>query len=465
MRSSMLLTVVLLVAGCSRQSATDEPSPSRQDVVSPSAAAVSPPAFAPIVPVVEYHAHLLSPVTAKMAAVPLLPAIDIPAPLTQVLGALGAAFKNKPAALDLLAKDAMLLNLDNGDLPSWVLGRDGVADVMTSRFARAYRVTPVAYRMEGSSAQIAGYFTRGEGATLKHFGHVFVSLTKAKDGAWRIAVINPSFPGPHVRDPITADQIVSSLDDAGIKRAVVLSVAYWFGSAFEPPPENEYEKVRAENDWVAAEAARFPDRLIPFCSFSPLRDYALAELDRCSKNPLFRGVKLHLGNSGVDLRKPEHLARVRSVFSAANEHHLALVVHMWTDPDYEVEGRQYAEVFLNQLLPAAPDVPIQIAHMAGGGRSTDSALAVFANAITEGDRRTRNLYFDVATLTAGQTPAGLRQDALRMRQIGLDRILFGTDMWPPNPQPRVSWATFRTLMPLTDQEFRIIASNVAPYAR
>lgn len=40
--------------------------------------------------------------------------------------------------------------------------------------------------------------------------------------------------------------------------------------------------------------------------------------------------------------------------------------------------------------------------MAGGGRSTDAALAVIADARAARDARTKNLYFDVATLTEGQ---------------------------------------------------------------
>jgi hypothetical protein len=89
----------------------------------------------------------------------------------------------------------------------------------------------------------------------------------------------------------------------------------------------------------------------------------------------------------------------------------------------------------------------------------------FADAITAGDPRTKNLYFDVATLTAGQSKEGLQKDAMRMRQIGLKRILYGTDTSPPHPPARISWGNFKGLMPLTDTELRIIARNVAPYMR
>jgi len=417
-----------------------------------------------IAPVVEYHAHMLSPVTARMAAEPLLPAIELPAALSDLLKKREKAWNDSSAIAQLYTPASVALNLGNGDLPSWIRGQPAVAAYMSTLFARPHRITPVAFHIDGSAAYIAGYFTRDVPTGLRHFGHVLLSLTKGSDGTWRIASEAPTFPGPLVVEPVTAEQLVAQLDEAGIQRAVVLSNAYWFGSAFSSPQNDEYAKVRAENDWIAGEVAKAPQRLIGFCSFNPLRNYALEELERCGKNPLFKGIKLHFGNSGVDLAgKTDHVERLRKVFRTANDRRLAIAVHLWTGPEYEQQGRQYSEIFLNRLLAEATDIPVQIAHMAGGGRSTDSALLVFATAIAAGDPRTKNLYFDVATLTAGQTPERLRQDAARMRQIGFNRILFGSDLSPPNPPARQSWATFRALVPLSDHEFRAIAANVVPY--
>ena len=39
--------------------------------------------------------------------------------------------------------------------------------------------------------------------------------------------------------------------------------------------------VRAENDFVAEEVAKFPDRLMGFCGVNPLYPGATEELDRC----------------------------------------------------------------------------------------------------------------------------------------------------------------------------------------
>ena len=82
--------------------------------------------------------------------------------------------------------------------------------------------------------------------------------------------------------PISAAELVQYLDEAGIKRAVVLSTAYSFSNPTRKVP-NDAELVRADNDWTAEQVARYPDRLIGFCGINPLKDYALGELARCAK--------------------------------------------------------------------------------------------------------------------------------------------------------------------------------------
>src|SRR3954464_1519621 len=126
-----------------------------------------------------------------------------------------------------------------------------------------------------------------------------------------------------------ATDLITQLDAAGIERAVVLSVAYLYGDE-RRQFENEYARVRAENDWTEQQVARYPERLIGFCGVSPLRDYALEELRRCSTLPHMKGLKLHLGNSGVNLRDAEHRRRVAKIFAVANERRLPIVIHMRT---------------------------------------------------------------------------------------------------------------------------------------
>ena len=270
---------------------------------------------------------------------------------------------------------------------------------------------------------------------------------------------------------INAKTLVALLDSAGIQRALVLSVAYTWGKASRAPVDNEYEHVKAENDWTAQQVAQYPDRLRAFCSFNPLKPYALDELARCSRDSALRyGLKLHFGNSDVDLDNPENVAQVRRVFEAANGYRMAIVVHLRTSIDNKRKyGADQARVFLDQILPGAPDVPVQIAHLAGSGgfdATIDAALGVFTDAIARQDPRMKNVWFDACVIVRpGMAAEQLQTVATRIRQIGVARVLYGSDAAvSPASYPKAGWAQFRRL-PLSEAEFRQVAGNVAPYVR
>jgi len=282
------------------------------------------------------------------------------------------------------------------------------------------------------------------------------------------ALMSPPPPAAPVA-AITANDLIRLLDAAGIRRAVILSTAYIWSQP-RRKVANDYEKVKADNDWTAGQVALYPNRLVGFCSVNPVREYALEELARCSKNPHFRGLKLHFGNSVVDYHNPQHVEQVRRVFAAANGNGMPIVVHMRaTISDKLPYGADEARIFLNEMLPAAPDVPVQIAHLTGSGGYddplVDQALLVFIDAIANNDPRTKRLWFDVATVaTSDMTPAQATLIATRIRQVGIKRVLYGTDAPVPGNSPREGWANFRKL-PLSNAEFRTIANNVPPYMR
>ena len=277
-----------------------------------------------------------------------------------------------------------------------------------------------------------------------------------------------STPGPA---GIDAEYLISQLDAAGISRAVVLSVAYSFSNPNKAQVPDEYGRVKAENDWTSAQVGKYPRRLIGFCSVNPLKDYALGEIARCGKDPnLRKGLKLHFGNSDVDVDNPVHLARVQEVFRAANEHGMAIAVHMHANIDHHRPyGEKEAKVFLEKLLPEAPDVVVQIAHLAGGGGyndpAADAALQVFVDAIARKDPRMKNVYFDVSGIAiSGMWEKNADLVVKRIRQIGTSRLLYGSDAPTPDNLPKDTLKRWHS-MPLTREEFRAIDNNVAPYLR
>ena len=440
--------MLLFVSACA-QSAADGPPPA-----SPASGAA---------PAVDHHQHLWSENATAFTTTPPLPEVTLPPPLAELLKVRTAGRADPAALADIYTADAVVLD-PGGAI--FLKGRDAAAQAAAGR--TVLRAVPVAFGIEGGSGWIAGSFAEGEGAATRHVADFLLALRREADGHWRIAAEStPSQPARVSPRTVTADQLIAQLDAAGVRRAVVLSSGYFFGSAFLPVATDEEARVRAENDWVAAQAARFPDRLIAFCGVNPLKPYAAAEVARCAAAPNLHGLKLHFANSGVDLLNAEHVAAVRRVFRAANESRLPIMAHVWVPG--RAYGAQHSRVFLEQLLPETPDVVVQIAHLAGTGPgyfdSTDAALGVFAEAIAAGDRRTSNLYFDVASnVVPGQTAENRARIAARLRSLGIHRVLFGSDSGENNQTPADAWRPFRELQ-LTDAELDAVAGNTAPYLR
>jgi hypothetical protein len=122
-------------------------------------------------------------------------------------------------------------------------------------------------------------------------------------------------------------------------------------------------------------------------------------------------------------------------------------------------------------MPLATDIPVQVAHLAGTGPGYDDppsneVMRVLAEAAARRDPNTRQLWFDVASrATPDISPEHAREMAQRIRMVGVDKILYGSDAATPgNMRPREAWAAFKAL-PLTAAEFERIAANLAPYLR
>jgi predicted TIM-barrel fold metal-dependent hydrolase len=320
------------------------------------------------------------------------------------------------------------------------------------------RFIPKTHRVDGAAGFISGNVRRGQSSEETH--SFLIGLSRSGSGPWRIAseMMMP-IPPPTYAPAITADRIIEVLDDAGIRYGVVLSLGYWFGAPTDPITDR-HAKTRAENDSTVAQAARYPDRLIPFCGVNPLADYAIAELERCATIPSVRGMKIHLNNSDVELTERAHVEGLREFFRAANRLRVPIVAHIGGP----------VETLIAEVLPAAPDIPIQIAHMASGWKNARA----FADAIAAGRPGTRNLWFDwtqALPIDNGQysaaAMAGARADAAAtMRRLGLGRILFGSDMpLRSNATPREWWKKTILPLPLTDDEVRDIADNIPPYLR
>jgi predicted TIM-barrel fold metal-dependent hydrolase len=256
--------------------------------------------------------------------------------------------------------------------------------------------------------------------------------------------------------------LLRELDAAGIRRAVVLSVAYTYGDERKALTDPD-RLTREENDWTSGQVSRSGGRLIGFGSANPLRPAALAEIERALSLPGMVGIKLHFGNAGISLRNPQHLARMREVFELAARRKVPILAHLRARGGNNY-GAEDARLFLEHLVSAAPECEIIVAHLGtsgpGYGAQTDEVISAFAEAAERGDPCLRNLYFDVATNVTADTVA--EEGALiakRIRQLGPRRVLYGSDLLPPGGSIAAGWEIFRTRVPLTPAEVETIATN------
>lgn len=422
-----------------------------------------------LTPVADHHQHLLGP-AALPPSPPMLPVVEVPADLEQLLEARAKLYAHAQKPEDVLkvfTPEAMAITW--GKPTRWVRGETALAEGLNGVIDQEYRFEPIAFATDGPSGYIAGYVSVVQGEVAHPALDFLLGIVRGDDGQWRVAAENVTIKTPPTyTKPIPAEKLIADLDEAGIQRALAISAAFWLDNGRFPDPADEmtkeYDAVRAENDWTAAEVAKYPGRLFMAASVNPLRAYALEELERCSRIRQVRAFKVHIASCGIDLTNVEHQEKLRAFFARANELRMPLIVHLKPRMAY---GPAEVEWFLQELIAgAAPDIAVQIAHMAGDGPSIDApeALAGFAGACAKGDPRTRNLFFDFGGLVTRETSREQTHlMAERMRQIGFDKIVYGSDGQPPNHPTAEHWLQTWGKLPLSEDEFSKIAVNVAPY--
>lgn len=282
--------------------------------------------------------------------------------------------------------------------------------------------------------------------------------------------------------PYTAKDLIAAMDAAGIPRAIALSEAYLLASKFAHPAHEE-EAVNQENDWTLQEVKQYPSRLVGFCSVNPIRAYALAAIAHCQQIGLRGGLKIHLAASSFEFSKAEEVHQLQDVFREANRLGMPILIHLHPN-DENWDGGRDSLIFFEQVLPLAPDVPVQIAHMAGWGgydETADAALSTLAKQCAAHPKVCEHLYFDISAVLVPPAaahaapgsdlrllyerqkrfPEGLPRLVVNIRKIGLGKVLFATD-WPVF-DIKDSVQLLRKELPLSATEIEQIFRNVAPY--
>ncbi|MCA8878767.1 MAG: amidohydrolase family protein [Rhodobacteraceae bacterium] len=252
---------------------------------------------------------------------------------------------------------------------------------------------------------------------------------------------------------VGADDLVARLDEAHVDRAVILSAGY-FGKTVGLVDD---VNMRQENDFVAAEIARYPDRLIGFCGINPLYPGAPAEVDRCLDLPGMAGVKLHLEGSGVELTIPEDAAALGAVFDRIAARDAPVMIHVSGPTGLPLEGAGFDA--LGQILNAHPSVRVAHAHCAGN--TDDDSIDLWLR-VGQSGYNPETSFVDVSACLGYYADAPMAQRELmvwRLRKWGIGHVLFGSDYFAffgDTPQETLE---ILTKFPFTQAELDTILSN------
>jgi len=250
-----------------------------------------------------------------------------------------------------------------------------------------------------------------------------------------------------------ADDVVARLDEGGVERAVILSAAY-FGKTVGFVEDTN---VVAENDFVAAEVAKYPDRLIGFCGINPLYASAVNEIDRCLALPHMAGIKLHLEGSGVDMRKAEDVAALAAVFDRIAALDAPVLIHVADPYGLPLDPEAFAN--LSKVLVSHPTVRVAHAHCAG---NTDADTIEAWLRVGNSGYSPETSFIDVSACLAYYSDAPLAQREVlvwRLRKWGIGHVLFGSDYFALFGDTPAATLAALAKYPFTQDELDTILAN------
>lgn len=219
------------------------------------------------------------------------------------------------------------------------------------------------------------------------------------------------FDSPKART-VSAEDLVAEMDGAGVDAAVAAGYG-WTSS----------EAARLSNYYILESAQNHPERIIPFCSVSPLwGPDAINEIERCAADGA-RGIgELHPDTQGF---LHSDFATLAPVMDCARSLDLPVMLHASEPVGHSYPGKgTVTPDLLEALVTAFPSNTFIFAHFGGG-------LPFYA-LMPEVKRSLRNCYFDSAAwpFLYEQEVFGVTASA-----IGHDKVLYGSD-YPLLPMSR-----------------------------
>jgi uncharacterized protein len=203
--------------------------------------------------------------------------------------------------------------------------------------------------------------------------------------------------------------------------------------------------TRAKNDSVIAAAAADPTHFYPVASVHPEdADSALAELQRLAARGV-RQIKLHPNSQEFDVASPA----VAKITARCGELGMAVLLDSFNPLDPAQVGKLLA------LTMQQPRTNFVLAHMTFSDFRETMAFAKLRKL-----GLSKNVWFDVSAIAVTYAGSPVQPELVwTMRQIGMDRIIFGSD-WPVDT-PAAALAAVRGLKLTAAEQQLVLHDNVA----
>ncbi|MDD4160341.1 MAG: amidohydrolase family protein [Synergistaceae bacterium] len=225
--------------------------------------------------------------------------------------------------------------------------------------------------------------------------------------------------------PATLHGLISSMDECGVDRSVVLNVV---------TKENQHENVLRFAKETNSE------RIISFGSVLPSSVYALEYIWKISDEEL-KGVKFHPALQRIYPADEQYFP----IYDLARALNLIVTFHVGFDPSYPDELNASPESML-KIAKNFPGLRIVAAHL-GGLKMAENVLDAVAGQ--------SDIYMDTAYCADPWLDRGLLREIIKKH--GAERILFGSDY--PWHLPSMEISLIRSLDISEEEKEMILGGN------
>jgi len=202
----------------------------------------------------------------------------------------------------------------------------------------------------------------------------------------------------------TADELIASMDKDEVDISVILNGGW-----------ATHELCAETNDYILESIARYPQRLIGFCTVQPQSsEAAIAEIERCARGGIKGVGEMRPDTQLFDLAEREVMEPFIEVI---REHKLILLTHASEPVGHQYQGKgSITPDMLYPFITNFPDLTLVCAHWGGG-------LPFYA-LMPEVKEAMGNVFFDTAASPFLYNPQIYSQV---IQLVGADKVLFGSD--------------------------------------